>query len=173
MTPTYKVLICQCATGQVMNTDAKTVYSHPAEVEAVIPYHYFDSLAEAEGSFIPLNDVQGSRYNVQFASEIVIPKCRTCFVEEHTDLQKGKKSKQEQSNNPFIASGQARNGDEGNDGSNHHWHPDDYCESQANNGSLIKQKGIHRGDCVNTKIIKHLLMLRSGKGWWPKRGNSV
>lgn len=48
MTPTYKVLICQRATGQVMNTDAKTVYSHPADVEAVIPYHYFDSLAEAE-----------------------------------------------------------------------------------------------------------------------------
>ena len=31
-----------------MNADAKTVYSHPAEVEAEVPYHYFDSLAEAE-----------------------------------------------------------------------------------------------------------------------------
>ena len=32
-----------------MNTDAKTVFLHlPEEGEAVIPYHYFDSFAEAE-----------------------------------------------------------------------------------------------------------------------------
>ncbi|NVO85405.1 hypothetical protein [Hymenobacter terrestris] len=32
-----------------MNTNAKTVFLHPPEEgEAVIPYHYFDSLAEAE-----------------------------------------------------------------------------------------------------------------------------
>jgi hypothetical protein len=49
MTPAYKVLICKCATGHVMNTDAKTVCLHPPEEgEAVIPYHYFDSFAEAE-----------------------------------------------------------------------------------------------------------------------------
>ena len=44
----YKVLICQRATGQVMNTDAKTIYLHPVEAEPVVPYHYFDSLVEAE-----------------------------------------------------------------------------------------------------------------------------
>lgn len=48
MTTSYKVLICQRATGHVMNTDAKTVFSHPATEEATIPYQYFDSFEEAE-----------------------------------------------------------------------------------------------------------------------------
>ena len=50
MAPAYKVLICDRATGHVMNTDAKTVFSRPAseEVEAPTPYCYFNSFAEAE-----------------------------------------------------------------------------------------------------------------------------
>jgi hypothetical protein len=48
MTPAYKVLICQRATGQVMNTDASTVFSPPPTTEAALPYCYFDTLAEAE-----------------------------------------------------------------------------------------------------------------------------
>ena len=49
MTPAYKVLICKCAMGQVMNADAKTVFSRPAleEVETPTTYRYFDPFAEA------------------------------------------------------------------------------------------------------------------------------
>ena len=50
MTSAYKVLVCKCATGYVMNADAKTVFTQPAseEVQTPTPYRYFDSLAEAE-----------------------------------------------------------------------------------------------------------------------------
>jgi hypothetical protein len=48
MNPAYKVLICQHATGHVMNTDAKSVFLHSAELEASLPYLYFNALSEAE-----------------------------------------------------------------------------------------------------------------------------
>ncbi|WP_303312658.1 hypothetical protein [Hymenobacter sp. BT730] len=48
MTAAYKVLICQRATGHVMNADAQTVFLQVAGKEAVLPYRHFESLAEAE-----------------------------------------------------------------------------------------------------------------------------
>jgi hypothetical protein len=48
MNPAHKVLICQRATGHVMNTDAKSVFLHSAEPEASLPYLYFSALLEAE-----------------------------------------------------------------------------------------------------------------------------
>lgn len=48
MNPAYKLLICQRATGHVMNTDAKSVFLQSAELEASLPYLYFGALSEAE-----------------------------------------------------------------------------------------------------------------------------
>ena len=48
MNPAYKVLICQRATGHVMNTDAKSVFLQSAESENLLPYLYFSALSEAE-----------------------------------------------------------------------------------------------------------------------------
>lgn len=48
MNPAYKVLICQRATGHVMNTDAKSVFLNSANPEDSLPYLYFSALSEAE-----------------------------------------------------------------------------------------------------------------------------
>jgi hypothetical protein len=48
MNPAYKVLICQRATGHVMNIDAKSVFLQSAEPESSLPYLYFSALSEAE-----------------------------------------------------------------------------------------------------------------------------
>jgi hypothetical protein len=45
MTKSYKLLICLRSTGQVLNRDAKTLFSGS---EDELPYFYFKSLLEAE-----------------------------------------------------------------------------------------------------------------------------
>jgi hypothetical protein len=48
MTLAYKVLICQRATGHVLNADAKADFLWSALPEATLPYVCFDTLSEAE-----------------------------------------------------------------------------------------------------------------------------
>ena len=52
MTPAYKVLICKCATGHVMNADAKTVFSRPAleVVKTPIIYSYLTPLRKPDSA---------------------------------------------------------------------------------------------------------------------------
>jgi len=57
MSKPYKLLICKHSTGQVLNTDAITLFS-----DENLPYIFFESIAEAEiftkDVFSRVNDIE-------------------------------------------------------------------------------------------------------------------